>query len=84
MCLCSNLDMPNICTPDWAGLLREMVATGMSQAQVAKAVDLSQPSVSDLINGHVKATEYTRGLRILQAHKEAIRRAKRKPAKTTA
>ena len=76
--------MANISPPDWAGLLREMVATGMSQSQVAEAVRLSQPSVSDLINGHVKATEYTRGLRILYAHKEAMRRAKRKPSKATA
>lgn len=76
--------MTKISPPDWAGLLREMVATGMSQAQVANAVRLSQPSVSDLINGHVKATEYTRGLRILFAHKEAMRRARRKPAKVQA
>jgi predicted transcriptional regulator len=71
-------------TPDWGSLLLEMVDSGMTQREVAAAVGLSSPSVSNVISGKVKTTEYTRGLRILDAHKTAIRRAKRKSPKVPA
>lgn len=75
--------MPNItpAAPDWAALLSEMVESGMSQREIAAAVGLSSPSVCNVISGKVKTTEYTRGVRILSAHKAALRRAKRKPSK---
>lgn len=78
--------MPNItpAAPDWAAILSEMVDSGMSQREVAAAVGLSSPSVSNVLSGKVKTTEYTRGLRILTAHKAALKRAKRKPSKATA
>ena len=78
--------MPNItpAAPDWAAILSEMVDSGMSQREVAAAVGLSSPSVSNVLSGKVKTTEYTRGLRILTAHKAALKRAKRKPAKAAA
>jgi predicted transcriptional regulator len=71
-------------SPDWASLLLEMVDSGMTQREVAAAVGLSSPSVSNVLSGKVKTTEYTRGLRILDAHKTALRRAKRKSTKATA
>lgn len=76
-----NIGMPKHIAPNWSALLQEMRATGMTQAEIAGAVGLSQASVSDLMNGEVKTTEYSRGLRILAAHKAAM---KRKPAKAEA
>lgn len=68
--------MANISPPDWSGLLREMLATGMTQVQIAAELKLTQASVSELLHGKVKSTEYSRGLRILAAHKAALKRAK--------
>lgn len=69
-----NIGMPKHVAPKWADLLQEMRGTGMTQAEIAVAVGLSQASVSDLMNGEVKTTEYSRGLRILAAHKAAMKR----------
>jgi predicted XRE-type DNA-binding protein len=71
-----NIGMPKHIAPNWSALLQEMQASGMKQAEIAKAVGLSQGSVSDLMNGNVKTTEYSRGLRILAAHRAAMKRAK--------
>ena len=72
--------MPKHVSPDWAALLREMAAVPMTQAEIAEAVQLSQPSVSDLMRGKVKTTEFTRGVRILAAHRAAMRRRSKSPA----
>ncbi len=76
-----NEGMPKHRAPNWSALLLEMREAGMTQTEIAAAVQLSQASVSDLISGVVKSTEYTRGLRILAAHRAAM---KRKPAKAAA
>lgn len=73
--------MPKLITPAWSGLLSEMVEAGMTQKQIAEAVGMSQASISDLLRGEVKTTEYARGLRIIAAHRAAMKSAaKRKPA----
>ena len=76
-----NIGMPKHVAPNWSALLQEMQTAGMKQAEIAEAVGLSQASVSDLMSGKVKTTEYSRGLRILSAHKAAM---KRKPAQAAA
>ena len=55
----------------------------LTQMDIAEAVGLSQGSVSDLMSRKVKTTEYGRGLRILAAHKAAMRRAASRAAETT-
>lgn len=72
-----NIGMPKHVAPNWSALLLEMQSAGMKQAEIADAIGLSQASVSDLMNGKVKTTEYSRGLRIIAAHRLAMRR---KPA----
>jgi len=76
-----NIGMPKHNAPDWSVLLQEMRATGMTQMEIAAAVRLSQATVSDLMNKPNKTTEYSNGLRIIAAHKVAMRR---KPAKEVA
>jgi len=66
--------MPIQQTPDWQALLLDMRSSGMTQEQIAKAVGLSQASVSDILRGVVKRTEFSRGMRILAAHRVAMRR----------
>lgn len=66
--------MPKNAQPKWADLLREMRATGMTQTEIAQAVEMSQASVSDMLAGHVTTTSYERGLRIIAAHRVAMRR----------
>lgn len=76
-----NIGMPKHEAPDWSALLREMRDTGMTQAAIAEAVGLTQATVSVLMNKPGTTTEYSNGLRILAAHKAAM---KRKPAKVSA
>jgi predicted transcriptional regulator len=72
--MCDHIGMPKHIAPDWATLLREMAEVPMTQAEIADAVKLSQPSVSDLMSGKVKTTEFSRGQRIIAAHRSAMRR----------
>jgi predicted XRE-type DNA-binding protein len=69
-----NIGMPKHPPPNWSALLKEMQAAGLKQAEIAEAIGLSQASVSELISGKVKTTEYSRGLRIIAAHRLAMRR----------
>ena len=70
--------MPKHKDPDWSALLRDVRASGKTQAEIAAALGLSQASVSDLISGEIKSTQYAIGLKIFALHR-AI--SKRKPAK---
>lgn len=72
--------MPNIDTPKWSALLAEMRSFGMTQAEIAAAVRLSQATVSDMLSGKIKTTEYSRGLRILAAHRKAKRASEKASA----
>jgi predicted transcriptional regulator len=76
-----NIGMPKHVAPNWSALLKEMRATGMTQTEIAVAVGLSQATVSEMISGDIKTTEYTKGLKIIAAHKAAM---KRKPAQAAA
>ena len=69
--------MPNQNTPTWQKLLDEMEKTGMSRVAIARAVGLSPASVTNMLNGKVRSTEYSNGLRILAAHKAAICKARK-------
>jgi len=60
--------------------MRDMHANGMTQAQIAEATGMKQSSVSEYINGEYTRAEYTQGLRILAAHKAAMRKARSKAA----
>lgn len=76
-----NIGMPKHEAPNWSALLQEMRAAGMTQPEIAKAVRLSQATVSVLMNKPGTTTEYSNGLRIIAAHKAAM---KRKPAQEAA
>ena len=68
--------MPKHKAPNWSALLREMRETGMTQAEIATAVGLTQASVSERLSKESTVAEYATGLRILAAHREARKRAK--------
>jgi hypothetical protein len=67
--------MPIQHAPNWQELLREMEQTGMSRVEIARAVLLSPASITNMMIGKVKATEYANGVRILAAHKAAMRKS---------
>lgn len=72
-----HIGMPNHESPNWGHLLAQMCETGMTQAEVGEAVGLSQASVSEMLRGFIKTTDYKRGVRIIAAHKAVMRKAKR-------
>ena len=72
--------MPNQDAPNWQEILTEMEKTGMSRAEIARAVGLSPASITNMMTGKVRATEYANGVRILAAHRAAIRNGAAKAA----
>lgn len=59
--------------PFWPEVLRKIVATGLSQAEIARRVGLSQPTVSNLLSGKIKTTGYGYGVKIMALHKAVTR-----------
>jgi len=74
------LGMPNHKAPCWQTILGDMERTGMSRVEIARAVSLSPASITNMMSGKVLATEYANGIRILAAHKAAMRKAPKVPA----
>lgn len=63
---------------DWKLIITDIKSgLGMTQAQIAKKVGLSQVSVSELENGLIKEPRYSTGHALMALHRKA---KSRKPA----
>lgn len=69
---------------DWQKVIGEIIAAGMSQADVARAVGLKQPTVSALASGKAKDTRSVYAKRFEALHKKVTSDAKRRAAKVPA
>jgi Mn-dependent DtxR family transcriptional regulator len=66
---------------NWKRLLQEVVDAGISQAEIAREIDLKPPSVNEILNSDTrKDVRWTTGNKILALHKRTMRRVARKPA----
>ena len=62
-------------------LLIDLQQMGYSQTKIAQAVGCSIPAINDLISGNSRMPSYRLGSAIVEMHKAAKRKAKRKAAR---
>lgn len=66
---------------NWKTLISEVKAgLGITQAQIAQRVGISQVSVSDLETGRTREPSYSTGTALVALHRKARRRMARKEA----
>jgi predicted transcriptional regulator len=59
-------------------LIEELLATGLSEADIARLVESSQPTINRIRNGHIKDPKYSLAEALKRVHTE--RCAARSPA----
>lgn len=55
---------------DWQKLINELIASGMTQAEIGTTTQLSQPTISDLSRGAIKDLRWAAGERLRRLHAE--------------
>lgn len=61
---------------DWKQLIADIVATGITQPQIAKQCGCSQATVSELATGVTTQPRYPLGAALVALHKRKVRRSK--------
>lgn len=56
---------------DWKILILELMAEGLTQAEIGKHCGLSQPTISDLANAKIRDINWTSGERLRALHASA-------------
>ena len=59
---------------NWKSLISDLVASGLTQVQIAKKAGCTQASISDLANGHTENPAYSIGSALIALHKQATRK----------
>lgn len=64
--------MPIMAGMKWASIIRDLVEKGgLTQAQIAQKVGLSQPTISEILNSKKdRRISYEAGLRLVSLHTE--------------
>ena len=60
---------------DWQKLISDLVSLGMTQAEIGKHAQLSQPTISDLAAGRIQDLRWSAGERLRSLHKRRMRSA---------
>lgn len=55
---------------NWSNFIKDLIASGMTQAAIGKEIGLSQPSIVDLLNGKTKSVKWDVGQAIIKLHKK--------------
>lgn len=67
---------------DWKNIISDIqAALGLTQAQIAHKVGLSQVSISELASGKTGEPRFGAGSALLGLHRKALRTSKRRLAK---
>jgi len=61
---------------DWKKLISDLIATGMTQAEIAKRVQVTQPTICDIAAGRIKDVRWSNGERLRALHRRRMRAAK--------
>ena len=62
-----------ILSMEWKNLIKELLDSGMTQTEIAKAVGTVQSTVSRMKDGHHPKVEYSVGAKLIQLHAHALR-----------
>lgn len=61
---------------NWKCLISELIASGMTQVQIAQKAGCTQASISDLATGRTENPAYSIGSALIALHKKATRKRK--------
>lgn len=59
---------------NWKTLISDLIASGLTQAQIAERVGCSQATVSELMNGKTETPNFALGTALVALHKKAKRK----------
>jgi len=59
---------------NWKNLLSDLIASGMTQVQIAAKAGCTQASISDIANGKTLQPSYSIGAVLVALHKKASRK----------
>ena len=62
----------------WQQLIRDLKDAGLTQAEIASAIGVTQPTVSDLANGKIKNTSFAIGDKLKKLHARKGRKSEAK------
>jgi hypothetical protein len=63
--------------PDFAQLIEDLLATGMTLTEIAKAIKTKQPHISRIKNGHIANPLFITGTRLVNLHRTEMRNFRR-------
>ncbi|ROT45030.1 helix-turn-helix domain-containing protein [Pusillimonas sp. NJUB218] len=61
---------------DWKKIIDDLISGGLTQAQIAKAAGVSQPTIAGLVAGHQRDMRWINGNRLLTLHGRALKSKK--------
>jgi len=61
---------------NWQKIIKEISATGMTQAQIGEKIGLTQPTVNQLSTGFTLKMYYEEGAALMELHKKIRRQLK--------
>jgi len=65
---------------DWKNIILILLSEGFTQAQIAKASGVTQPTIAGLVSGAQRDMRWENGNRLLALHKRvSAKRSKREP-----
>lgn len=64
----------------WQQLIRDLKDAGLTQDEIASAIGVTQPTISDLANGKIKNPSFVLGDKLKKLHARKTRKAEAKVA----
>lgn len=64
-----------MCFMDWKNLIQELVSCGMTQAQIASEIGVTQPTIAGIVSGDQKDMRWATGEKLRKLHRREMRKA---------
>jgi len=61
---------------NWQKIIDDLVSLGMTQADIAKKIGVSQPTVSNIKSGNIRDLLHSNGCALVRLHKRTLRASK--------
>ncbi|WP_112692644.1 helix-turn-helix transcriptional regulator [Microvirgula sp. AG722] len=74
MALAIKRKSDRIASMDWKQLIKDLVGRGLTQNEIGRAADVSQPYISDLLNGRRRQPSWEIGDKLLRLSRRTTKR----------
>jgi len=58
---------------NFQNIIQELISVGLSQNSIAEKVNVTQPLISQILNGKTKSCTYEVGNRLIELHKKTFK-----------